>query len=138
MKAALRAKDSRTLAAIRLIVAGIRQKEVDDRLEVSDEQVLNVLDKMLKQRKEAIAQFEAAKRSDLVDAEKFEISVLEKYLPPRMREDEVALEIDRALAESGATSAKDMGKVMAQLKTKLGGRADMAAVSRLVKARLQP
>ncbi len=138
MKAALRAKESRTLAAIRLIVAAIKQKEVDDRVEASDEQVISVLDRMLKQRKEAIAQFEMAKRDDLVETEEFEISVIEKYLPPRMGEDEVVLEVERALAESGATGAKDIGKVMAQLKAKLSGRADMAVVSRLVKARLQP
>jgi uncharacterized protein YqeY len=138
MKAALRARDARTLGAIRLIVAGIKQKEVDERIEASDADVLGVLDKMVKQRKEAIAQFVAGNRTDLADAEKLELSVIENYLPSRLSEDQIASEVERAIAESGAGQMKDMGRVMAQLKGSLSGRADMSEVSRRVKARLKP
>lgn len=138
MKAALRARDARTLGAIRLIVAGIKQKEVDERIEASDADVLGVLDKMVKQRKEAIAQFVAGNRTDLADAEKLELGVIENYLPPRLSEDQIASEVERAIAESGAGQMKDMGRVMAQLKGSLSGRADMSEVSRWVKARLKP
>jgi uncharacterized protein YqeY len=136
MKEALRAKDSRKLAAIRLIVAGIRQKEVDERKEISDLEVVSVLERMLKQRKEAIAQFEKAKRSDLADAEKFEAAVIEGYLPPRLSENEIALEVERAIAELGG-EVKDVGRIMAELKNRLSGRADMSLVSQLVRARLK-
>jgi uncharacterized protein len=138
MKAALRARDARTLGAIRLIVAGIKQKEIDERIEASDADVLGVLDKMVKQRKEAIAQFVAGNRTDLADAEKLELSVIENYLPSRLSEDQIASEVERAIAESGAGQMKDMGRVMAQLKGSLSGRADMSEVSRRVKARLKP
>jgi uncharacterized protein len=138
MKAALRARDTRKLGAVRLIVAAIKQKEIDERIEASDADVLGVLDKMTKQRKEAIAQFETAKRVDLVEAEKFELCVLESYLPPQLSEPEILAEVERAVAESDATQPKDMGRVMAHLKSRLSGRADMSEVSRLVKAKLQP
>lgn len=138
MKTALRARDARKLGAVRLIVAAIKQKEIDERIEASDADVLGVLDKMTKQRKEAIAQFETAKRVDLVEAEKFELCVLESYLPPQLSAPEILVEVERAIAESNATQPKDMGRVMARLKSKLSGRADMSEVSRLVKAKLQP
>lgn len=138
MKTALRARDARKLGAVRLIVAAIKQKEIDERIEASDADVLGVLDKMTKQRKEAIAQFETAKRVDLVEAEKFELCVLESYLPPQLSAPEILVEVERAIAESNATQPKDMGRVMARLKSKLSGRADISEVSRLVKAKLQP
>jgi uncharacterized protein YqeY len=136
MKSAMRAKDSARLSAVRLILAAIKQKEVDERLEVSDADVLSILEKMIKQRRESIVQFESAARNDLVQAEKFEIEVLSGYLPRQMTDSEVQDAVTAALAESGAGGIKDMGKVMALLKTRLAGRADMGKVSGLVKARL--
>lgn len=138
MKAALRAREARTLAAIRLLVAAIKQKEVDERIEASDAEVSSVIEKLLKQRHESITQFEAANRNDLAGAEKFEAGVLESYLPPRLSESEIVRAVDEAVAETGATQPKDMGRVMAALKSRLGGRADMGAVSRLVKSKLMP
>ena len=136
MKAAMRAKDSARLSAIRLILAAIKQKEVDERIEVGDAEVLGILEKMIKQRRESIAQFEKAARKDLADAEKFELGVLSGYLPQQLGEAEIQKEINSVIAEVGASGVKDMGKVMAALKSKLAGRADMGKVSALVKARL--
>ena len=136
MKAAMRAKDSARLGAIRLLLAALKQKEVDERVELSDADVVSIIGKMMKQRRESVAQYQAAARQDLADAEKFEIGVLTAYLPQQMGEAEIAAEIAVALTESGAASVKDMGKAMALLKSRLAGRADMAKVSALVKARL--
>ena len=132
----MRAKDSARLSTLRLLTAAMKQKEVDERIELDDAQVLSILEKMIKQRKESIAQFEKASRQDLADKEKAEIAVLSAYLPQRMSDAEIQKAIDSVVSETGAAGAKDMGKVMAALKAKLAGRADMAAVSGLVKARL--
>jgi len=136
MKAAMRAKDSARLSAIRLILAAIKQREVDERIELGDPEVLSVLEKMIKQRRESIAQFEKASRTDLVDAEKFELGVLTGYLPQQLGEAQIQKEIDSVIAETGASGIKDMGKVMAALKSRLAGKADMAKVSALVKSKL--
>ena len=136
MKSAMRAKDSARLSAIRLILAAIKQKEVDERVELSDAGVVGILEKMIKQRRESIAQFEKAARNDLADAEKFELGVLSGYLPQQLSDSQVQEEIAKAVSETGASGVKDMGKVMAALKSRLAGRADMGKVSALVKARL--
>jgi uncharacterized protein YqeY len=136
MKAAMRAKDSVRLGAVRLLLAAIKQREVDERIELSDADVIAVIDKMIKQRRDSIAQFEAAARHELADAEKFEISVLQTYMPQPMTEAEVEAAVIDAIASSGAQSAQEMGKVIALLKPKLAGRADMGKVSALVKVRL--
>jgi uncharacterized protein YqeY len=136
MKAAMRAKESEKLATIRLINAAIKQREVDERVELGDDQVLSVIEKMIKQRKDSITQFEAGGRQDLADKEKSEITVLAAYMPAQMSEAEVQAEVAAAVVQSGASSPQDMGKVMAVLKPKLAGRADMTAVSGLVKAAL--
>jgi uncharacterized protein YqeY len=136
MKAAMRAKEPARLSAIRLVLAAIKQKEVDERVELGDAEVLAVIEKMVKQRRESIAQFEKAGRTDLADAEKFELQVLSGYLPQQMGEAEIEQEIGKAVVEAGASGVKDMGKVMALLRTRLAGRADMGKVSGLVKARL--
>lgn len=136
MKNAMRSQDKDRLATIRLILAALKQKEVDERITLSDEHVLLILDKMMKQRRESIAQFESANRMDLADKEKAEIQVIQHYLPAQLSENEITSLIDLALKESGATSAKDMGKVMALLKPKLQGRADVGAVSAMVKTKL--
>jgi uncharacterized protein YqeY len=136
MKTAMRAKDSARLSAIRLLLSGIKQREVDERVELTDAEVLSVIEKMLKQRRESIAQFEKASRNDLVAVEKFEIGVLSAYLPQQMGDAELAQAVAAAVAEAGASGIKDMGKVMAILKPRLAGRADMGAVSSLVKAKL--
>jgi uncharacterized protein len=136
MKVAMRAKDSARLSAIRLLLAALKQKEVDERIELSDADVLGVIDKMIKQRRESIAQFEKAARKDLAEAEKFELEVLSGYLPSQMSEAELEQAVAAAIKESSAASVKDMGKVMAALKAKLAGRADMGKVSALVKAKL--
>jgi uncharacterized protein YqeY len=136
MKSAMRAKDSARLSAIRLILAAIKQKEVDERVELSDADVVGILEKMIKQRRESIAQFEKAARNDLADAEKFELGVLSGYLPQQLSDSQVQEEIAKAISETGASGVKDMGKVMAALKSRLAGRADMGKVSALVKARL--
>jgi len=136
MKAAMRAKESARLGAIRLITAAIKQKEVDERIELDDKQVLAIIEKMIKQRKDSIAQFEAGGRQDLVDIEKAELDILTVYMPAALSEAEVKTEVDAAVAASGAAGPQDMGKVMAILKPKLAGRADMTAVSGLVKAAL--
>ena len=136
MKAAMRAKDQPRLSAVRLLLAAMKQKEVDERVELADADVLAIIEKMIKQRRESISQYEAAARKDLADGERFEVKVLSDYLPQQLSEAEVAEAIAAALAESGAAGVKDMGKVMALLKPRLAGRADMGKVSGLVKARL--
>ena len=136
MKAALRARESARLDTLRLLLAAMKQKEVDERVELEDADVLAILEKMIKQRRESIAQFEKAAREDLAAKERAEIEVLEGYLPQKLGEAEVAQAIAQAVAESGAAGIKDMGKVMALLKPRLAGRADMGHVSSLVKARL--
>ena len=136
MKAAMRAKDSARLSALRLLLAAIKQKEVDERIELDDPAVVAVVDKMLKQRRDSVAQYEAAQRFDLASAERFEIDVLTAYKPAGLSAEQVAAEVDAAIAETGATGAADIGKLMAVLKPKLAGKADMAEVSKLVKSRL--
>jgi uncharacterized protein YqeY len=136
MKTAMRARDTQRLSAIRLLLAAIKQKEVDERKDLSDQDVIAVVEKMIKQRRESIAQYEKAARVDLAEVEKFELGVLQAYMPQALSEAEVDGAVEQAMAESGAQSVRDMGKVMAVLKSKLSGRADMSVVSALVKARL--
>ncbi len=136
MKTAMRAKDATRLAAIRLLLAAIKQKEVDERTELTDADVVSVIDKMIKQRRDSITQYEAGKRQDLADAEKFEITVLSAYMPQALSEADVETAIAAAVQESGAQRMADMGKVMALLKPRLAGRADMGKVSALVKSKL--
>ena len=136
MKAAMRAKDSGRLATIRLLTAAIKQKEVDERIDVSDEQVLAIIEKMIKQRKDSISQFEAGGRQDLADIEKAELAILSTYMPAALSEAEVQAEVAAAVSAVGAAGPQDMGKVMGALKPKLAGRADMTAVSAMVKAAL--
>ncbi|MGB5259144.1 MAG: GatB/YqeY domain-containing protein [Gammaproteobacteria bacterium] len=137
MKAAMRAKDKTRLGAIRLILAAIKQREVDERIELDDAQVIAVLDKMAKQRRESISQFEQAGRDDLIAQENAELEIIQPYLPAALGEDELNALIDAAMQATGASTIKDMGKVMGQLKPKIQGRADMGAVSALIKSRLQ-
>jgi uncharacterized protein YqeY len=136
MKAAMRAKDSGRLATIRLLTAAIKQKEVDERIDVSDEQVLAIIEKMNKQRKDSISQFEAGGRQDLADIEKAELAILSTYMPAALSDAEVQAEVAAAVAAVGAAGPQDMGKVMGVLKPKLAGRADMTVVSAMVKAAL--
>ena len=136
MKDAMRAHDKERLATIRLILAAVKQIEVDQRIELADENVLAILDKMLKQRRESITQFEAAKRTDLVAKEEAEVKVIQGYLPTPLSQDEIVQLIDAAIQESGATSVRDMGKVMGIVKPKVQGRADVAIVSNQIKDRL--
>ena len=136
MKAAMRAKDSARLSTVRLLLAAMKQKEVDERIVLEDAEVLSIIEKMIKQRRESIAQFEKAGRTELAEAEKAEIAVLSGYLPQQLSEEEVAQAVAAAIAESGAAGVKDMGKVMALLKPRLAGRADMGKLSGLVKAKL--
>ena len=136
MKAAMKAGDKRRLGVIRLVNAAIKQREVDERVELDDTQVLSVLDKMVKQRRDSIAQYEGAGREDLAEQERYELGVCQEYLPAALGEDEIAALLDEAIAASGASAMKDMGKVMGILKPRIQGRADMGAVSALVKQRL--
>ena len=136
MKTAMRAKDSVRLGTIRLLLSAMKQKEVDERVELTDAHVLVILEKMIKQRKDSISQFEAGGRQDLADIEKAEVAVLSQYMPTALSESEVHSAVAGAIAEVGVTGPQDMGKVMALLKAKLAGRADMTAVSVLVKAAL--
>ncbi len=136
MKTSLKAGDKPRLGVIRLILAAIKQREVDERIELNDEQCLEVLSRMVKQRRESISQYEKAGRTDLADQEQAEIGIIQDFLPAQLSDDEIAALVAEAVAESGATSVKDMGKVMGLLKPKLQGRADMGAVSGLIKARL--
>ena len=132
----MRARDAARLSAVRLILAAIKQKEVDERIEAADPDVLAILEKMIKQRRESIAQYEKAARNDLADVEKFELQLLSGYLPQQMGDAEIQQELGKAIAESGANGIKDMGKVMALLKPRLAGKADMGKVSNLVKGKL--
>jgi len=136
MKNAMRAKDTARLSAIRLLLAAIKQREVDERKEMGDGDVLSIIDKMVKQRKDSIAQFEAGKRADLAAVERAEIDVLQVYLPEPMGDAEIDAAIAAALAQTGASGAAGIGKVMAVLKPQLAGKADLATVSARVKARL--
>lgn len=136
MKSALKARETQRLAAIRLLLAAIKQREVDERVELTDTEVLGIVEKLIRQRRESIAQFRSAKRQDLVDAETFELGVLSAYLPKQLSDDELAGEIATAIAETGAKGMPEMGKVMGLLKGRLAGRADLAKVSALVKSRL--
>jgi uncharacterized protein len=136
MKAAMKAREADKLAALRLLLAAVKQREVDERITLDDAQLIAVIEKMIKQRKDSIAQYEKAARQDLADKEKFEISVLEGYLPQQLSQAEVDAAVAEAIASTGAKSAADMGKVMGVLKPKLAGRADMGKVSGLVKSRL--
>jgi uncharacterized protein YqeY len=136
MKAAMRAKETARLGAIRLLLAAMKQREVDERITLTDADVLSIIDKMIKQRCDSIAQYEAAKRQDLVDVEQFEVGVLQGYMPQQMTEAEIAAAVAEAITASGAKSPQEMGKVIALLKPRLAGRADMGKVSGLVKARL--
>jgi uncharacterized protein YqeY len=136
MKAAMRAKDMSKLGTIRLLTAAMKQKEVDERVELTDSHVLAIIEKMIKQRKDSISQFEAGGRQDLADIEKSEVAVLSTYMPAAMSDAEIQAEVSAAVSASGAAGPQDMGKVMAILKPKLAGRADMTAVSGLVKAAL--
>jgi uncharacterized protein YqeY len=136
MKTAMKARDAARLAAIRLLMAAMKQKEVDERIELDDAAVIAVIEKMIKQRKDSIAQYEAAKRQDLADAEKFEVEVLSAYMPQALSADEIAGIVAAAVAESGAKSPAEMGKVVALVKPKVAGRADMGEVSKLIRAKL--
>jgi uncharacterized protein YqeY len=135
MKAAMRAKEKERLGAIRLILAAIKQREVDERIVLSDSQVLSVLEKMIKQRRESLAQYQSAGRDDLAAQEAFEIKLIQSYLPAPLSETEIDTLIADAITATGAQSVRDMGKVMALIRDQAQGRADMAAVSARVKAR---
>jgi uncharacterized protein YqeY len=136
MKAAMRAKDSERLGTIRLLTAAMKQKEVDERIELDDALVIAIVDKMIKQRKDSIEAFTKAARQDLVDKETAEMAVLQAYLPARLSADEVATEVKAIVAELGAKGPGDMGKVMGAVKARLAGKADMGQVSAAVKAAL--
>jgi len=136
MKAAMRARDTARLGTIRLLLAAIKQREVDDRVTLDDAAITAVIDKMIKQRKDSISQFEAAGRTDLASGESAEVAVLADYMPAQLSDAEVAAEVQAAVAQTGAAGPQDMGKVMGVLKPKLAGRADMTAVSARVKAAL--
>ena len=138
VKAAMRSKEKERLAALRLITASIKQREVDERIELDDVQVMAVLDKMAKQQRDSIQQYSMADRRDLVEKEQFELDIILGYLPQPLDAAEINARVDEAMAATGAASMKDMGKVMGQLKSVLQGRADMGKVSTLVKARLTP
>ena len=136
MKTAMRAKDSVRLGAIRLLLSAIKQREVDERIELSDADVITVIEKMLKQRRDSIAAFESANRTDLADIEKFEVTVLQTYMPKQLSDEELNQIITQVIADSGATGAKDMGKVVSLVKPLVAGVADMGKVSGLIKSRL--
>jgi len=136
MKAAMRAKEAGKLATIRLLLAEIKRKEVDEQIEVNDQQTIAIVEKMIKQRKDSITQFEAGNRPDLADIEKAELEVLVAYMPAGLSDEEIAAEVAAAVAASGAAGPQDMGKVMGIVKPKLAGRADMTVVSNLVKKAL--
>ena len=136
MKTAMRAKDAQRLSAIRLLLAAIKQREVDERKDMSDTDVMSVIEKMIKQRRDSIEQFQKGGRQDLVDVEQFELSVLQAYMPQALSDAAVEAAVATAIQTSGARGMADMGKVMAVLKAQLAGRADMGRVSALVKAKL--
>lgn len=136
MKSAMKAKEKARLATIRLILSAMKQKEVDDRVTLTDEHVLTILNKMVKQRRDSITQYEKANRDDLVSQEQFELDLITQYLPAQLSEEDIQSAVSTTIQEEGASSMKDMGKLMGLLKTKLEGRADMAKVSQLIKAEL--
>ena len=136
VKDAMRSKDKDRLAALRLILAAFKQKEVDERIELSDEQSISILNKMAKHHRDSIEQFGQANRADLIKKEQLELDIIESYLPEKLSEEEVNLLIDEAISETGANSVKDMGKVIGLLKGKLQGQADMGEVSRLIRGKL--
>jgi uncharacterized protein len=136
MKTAMRAKDSARLGAVRLLLAAIKQREVDERIELDDMQVIEAIEKMLKQRRDSISQYQAANRQDLVDVEEFEVKVLQEYLPQALTEEEVNALLEKVVVDTGAAGIKDMGKVMAAIKPLVVGRADMGKISGLIKTRL--
>ena len=136
MKLAMKAKDKDDLKAIRMVLGAIKQKEVDERIELNDEQVLSVIQKMVKQRKDSIAQFKQANRDDLVKTEEAELAVINRYMPAQLSESEIADAVDKAIQESGASSMQDMGKLMGLLKSQLAGQADMGVVSGIIRSKL--
>ncbi len=136
MKNAMRAKDAPRLGTIRLLLSAMKQKEVDERVELADADIVSIIDKMIKQRRDSIAQFEKGGRQDLADQEKFELGILQEYMPQALSDAEIDAEIAAAMQATGAKAMADMGKVMAVLKPKLAGRADMAKVSAQIKAKL--
>ena len=136
MKAAMRAREPQRLSTIRLLLAALKQKEIDERVVLADADVLAIIEKLIKQRRDSISQYLAAKRQDLADVESYEVNLLQAYLPQQLAEGEILAEIDLAIAEFGTASAKEMGKIMSILKARLAGRADMSRVSALVKTKL--
>jgi uncharacterized protein YqeY len=136
MKIAMRAKDSARLGTIRLLQSAIKQREVDERVELNDGDVIAVIEKMLKQRRDSIAAYESANRQDLADVEKFEVSVLQTYLPQQLTEEELNAILEKVVVKTGASGIKDMSKVMAAIKPLVVGRADMGKISGLIKTRL--
>lgn len=136
MKDALRARDRRRLGTIRLVLSALKQREIDERIRLDDAQVIAVLDRMIKQRRDSVAQYEAAGRQDLADQESYEIGVIREYLPPALEEAEINTLIEEAIAATGAAGPREMGKVMGYLKPRMQGRADLGAVSARVKVRL--
>jgi len=136
MKTAMRSKDSVRLGAIRLLLAAIKQREVDERIELTDNDVIAVIEKMLKQRRDSITAYESANRTDLADIEKFEVTVLQAYLPQQLTDNEIKALLEKVIAESGATGMKDMGAVMAAIKPLVAGKADMGKLSGLIKTML--
>jgi len=136
MKLAMKAKDKQALKAVRMILGAIKQKEVDDRIELDDQQVMAVIQKMVKQRKDSISQFSDAGRTDLVEVEEAELLVINSYMPKQLSDEEIAAAVEKAITDSGADSMKDMGKLMGILKAQLDGKADMGQVSRLIKDKL--
>jgi uncharacterized protein YqeY len=136
MKSAMKAKDKEALKAIRMILGAINLKEVDDRIKLDDTQVLTVIQKMVKQRKDSISQFKDAGRTDLVDVEEEELAIINNYMPAQLSETEIATAVEKAIADTGATSMQDMGQLMGVLKGQLGGKADMGVVSGIIRSKL--
>jgi uncharacterized protein len=136
MKNAMRAKETARLGTIRLLLSAMKQREVDERIELTDADVIAVIEKMLKQRRDSIAAYESANRTDLADVEKFEVSVLQTYLPQQLTEDEIKVILEKVVADTGSAGIKDMGKVMAAIKPLVAGKADMGKISGLIKTRL--
>ena len=136
MKLAMKAKDKQALKAIRMILGAIKQREIDERIELNDGQALSVIQKMVKQRKDSISQFSDAGRIDLVDIEEAELLIINNYMPKQLSKEEVESEVNKAISETGAASMKDMGKLMGVLKSKLDGKADMGVVSQLINSKL--
>ncbi len=136
MKSAMKAKDRQALKAVRMILEAIKQKEIDERIELNDAQVMTVIQKMVKQRKDSISQFSDAGRTDLVEIEEAELETINNYMPEQLSDEEVASVVDKAINDSGANSMKDMGKLMGILKSQLQGKADMSLVSQLIKSKL--